>query len=136
MLTIQKSPGWSIDLEKNGIGISMGVYGLSKALLNSYAMILARENPHLQVNACSPGMIATDIMGNSLPWWVPIPNSVIRFLVTAIMGAKTPDEGTLSTMYLLFSDEIDGNGRYYGSDAKRSPLDKYRSPGSPPYCGP
>ena len=37
--------------------------------------------------------------------------------------------------HLLFG-ELEGNGRYYGSDAKRSPLDKYRSPGSPPYEGP
>ena len=51
-------------------------------------------------------------------------------------AGKTPDEGTVSTMYLLFDDAIEGNGRYYGSDAKRSPLDVYRSPGSPPYEGP
>jgi carbonyl reductase 1 len=35
-------------------------------------------------------------------------------------------------MHLLF-DELEGNGRCYGSDAKRSPLDRYRAPGSPPY---
>ena len=80
-------------------------------------------------------MIATDIMGSFLPWWVPIPSAVMRFLAAKLMGAKTPDEGTVSTMHLLFQD-LEGNGRYYGSDAKRSPLDKYRSPGSPEYEGP
>ena len=29
-----------------------------------------------------------------------------------------------------------GTGRYYGSDAVRSPMDRYRSPGAPPYEGP
>ena len=52
------------------------------------------------------------------------------------LTGKTPDEGTVSTMHLLFADGIEGNGRYYCSDAKRSPLDVYRSPGSPPYEGP
>ena len=28
-----------------------------------------------------------------------------------------------------------GQGYYYGSDAKRSPMHKYRSPGSPEYTG-
>lgn len=27
------------------------------------------------------------------------------------------------------------NNRYYGSDAKRSPLDRYRAPGDPEYDG-
>ena len=123
------------DLEAHGYGASMGVYGLSKALLNSYTMLLARQHPQLKVNACSPGMIATDIMGSFLPWWVPIPNVAVRFLAAKLAGAKTPDEGTVSTMHLLFAD-LEGNGRYYGSDAKRSPLDTYRSPGTAPYEGP
>ena len=83
-------------------------------------------------------MIATDLIGTFFPWWVPIPNPMVRWIARKGMNAKTPDEGTVSTMYLLFSPEIDGlpQGRYYGSDAKRSPLDVYRSPGSPPYDGP
>ena len=28
-----------------------------------------------------------------------------------------------------------GESWFYGSDAQRSPLDKYRSPGDPPYTG-
>ena len=48
-----------------GIGVSMGgSYGLSKALLNSYTLCLAREHPGLRVNSCSPGMIATDFFGS------------------------------------------------------------------------
>ena len=71
----------------------------------------------------------------SLPWWAPVPNMFLRFVAEKAMGAKTPDEGAFSTMHLLFA-ELVGNGRYYGSDGKRSPLDTYRKPGSPPYEGP
>eukprot|EP00316_Scyphosphaera_apsteinii_P005751 CAMPEP_0119302656 /NCGR_PEP_ID=MMETSP1333-20130426/4219_1 /TAXON_ID=418940 /ORGANISM="Scyphosphaera apsteinii, Strain RCC1455" /LENGTH=273 /DNA_ID=CAMNT_0007305075 /DNA_START=141 /DNA_END=962 /DNA_ORIENTATION=- len=133
---VEALPNGARDLEERGIGASMGVYGFSKACLNSYTILSAREHPHLKVNACSPGMIATDIMGCFLPWWVPIPNAAVQWLATKVMGAKSPDEGTVSTMHLLFSQDLSGNGRYYGSDAKRSPLDTYRSPGSPPYEGP
>ena len=125
------------DFEANGIGGSMGGhYGLSKALLCSYTMLVAREHPKLKVNSCSPGFVATDIFGTMLPWWAPVPNMFLRFVAEKAMGAKTPDEGAFSTMHLLFADNLEGNGRYYGSDGKRSPLDTYRKPGSPPYEGP
>jgi NAD(P)-dependent dehydrogenase (short-subunit alcohol dehydrogenase family) len=38
-----------------------GAYGLSKACLNAYTMIVAREHPNLSVNACTPGFCATDM---------------------------------------------------------------------------
>ena len=62
--------------------------------------------------------------------WVPrfVLNLALRY-----MGAKTPDEGTVSPCRLLFDDNLEGNGRYYGSDALRSPLDQARSPGDPEY---
>ena len=129
-------PTGAKEFGEHGIGASMGAYGLSKALLCAYTMLVAREHPGLKVNSCSPGMIATDFFSSALPWWVPVPNAFLRFLATQMMNAKTPDEGTVSTMHLLFADGLEGNGRYYGSDAKRSPLDAYRSPGSPPYEGP
>jgi hypothetical protein len=47
---------------------------------------------------------------------------------------KTPREGTVAPMHLLFG-ELEGNGHYYGSDALRSPLDRYRAPGSPAHTG-
>eukprot|EP00928_Gymnodinium_smaydae_P032180 TRINITY_DN23375_c0_g3_i1.p1 TRINITY_DN23375_c0_g3~~TRINITY_DN23375_c0_g3_i1.p1 ORF type:complete len:308 (-),score=40.88 TRINITY_DN23375_c0_g3_i1:204-1127(-) len=135
---VEAYPNGASDFKKHGVGVMAGAYGLSKALLNSYTMLLARENPSIKVNSCSPGMIATDIIGGLIPWWVPVPNPVLRWVAAKAMTAKTPDEGTVSTMYLLFSPELDDipQGRYYGSDAKRSPLDVYRSPGSPPYDGP
>ena len=45
------------------------------------------------------------------------------------MGGKTPREGATAPLFLLFG-EPEGSGLYYGSDSKRSPLDKYRAPGS------
>ena len=51
------------------------------------------------------------------------------------MGMKPPSEGTKATLFCLLGDP-QGNGRYYGSDAVRSPMDCYRSPGAPPYEGP
>lgn len=98
-------------------------YGLSKACANTYTLILAREHPNLRVNACTPGFIATDMTLHYAAGRSP-----------AEAGMKPPSEGAKAPMHLLFA-ELEGNGHYYGSDAKRSPLDRYRSPGSPAYTG-
>lgn len=91
-------------------------YGLSKACLISYTMLMARLHPDLKINAMTPGYILTDI--------------------TRGMGAtKPPEEGTKAAIHCLIG-ELEGNGRYYGSDALRSPIDRYRAPGDPPYEGP
>lgn len=100
-------------------------YGLSKALANTYTLILARHHPNLRVNACTPGFIETDLTR---------PRAEARGQAPAEMGMKPPEEGTRAAMFLLFG-EPEGNGRYYGSDAERSPLDRYRAPGTPPYGG-
>ena len=100
-------------------------YGFSKACGNSYTMILAREHPSLVVNACTPGFIATDMT---------LPYADTQGKSPAEMGMKTPAEGARAPMHLLFGT-LGGSGRYYGSDAKRSPLDRYRAPGSPEYTG-
>ena len=91
----------------------MDVYGLSKACVNAYTMQTARAHPDLVVNSLTPGFIDTDLTkgyGASLP----------------------PSAGTTVILYCLFGENV-GTGRYYGSDAKRSPLDRYRGPGEPPY---
>lgn len=100
-------------------------YGLSKACANSYTLLLARENPGLRINACTPGFIETDM---TRPW------AESRGKAPTDMGMKPPAEGTKSALFLLFG-KLQGNGRYYGSDAKRSPLDRYRAPGDPEYIG-
>lgn len=100
-------------------------YGLSKACANAYTSILARENPGYRINACTPGFIETDM---TRPW------AAAQNKAPAEMGMKPPAAGARAPMFLLFG-EPEGSGRYYGSDAKRSPLDRYRAPGDPPYSG-
>lgn len=102
-----------------------GAYGLSKACTNTYTLLLARENPTLRVNACTPGLIETDMTR-------PYPESQGK--APSEMGMKSPADGARSALFLLFG-EPEGNGRYYGSDAVRSPLDRYRAPGDPPHTG-
>eukprot|EP00466_Bigelowiella_natans_P015676 jgi/Bigna1/92136/estExt_fgenesh1_pm.C_40013 len=88
-------------------------YGISKAGLTAYTMHLAKKHPHITSSSCSPGFIAT--------------------AMTKGFGAKlTPMEGTVSLSHCLFG-KLGGNGWYFGSDAKRSPLDKARNPGDPEY---
>lgn len=100
-------------------------YGLSKACANSYTMLLAREHPSLRVNACTPGFIETDMTRHHAQSSGKSP---------AALGMKTPADGARSALHLLFGS-LQGNGRFYGSDGKRSPLDRYRAPGSPEYSG-
>ena len=102
-----------------------GAYGLSKACLNAYTIALARTHPALKINACTPGFIATDLTR-------PYAESSGRS--PQEMGMKSPAEGTRASMHLLFG-ELGASGWFFGSDAQRSPLDRYRSPGDPPYAG-
>ena len=88
-------------------------YGFSKACLNAYTMQTAFLFPHILVNSCTPGFIATD-------------------LTKGFGATNTPEMGTVSALHCLFDNEV-GSGRYYGSDAVRSPLDRYRGPGDAPY---
>ena len=107
-----------------GLG-QANAYGLSKACANLYTLMLAREHPKLRINACTPGFIETDMTRHHAESSGKSP---------AEMGMMSPAEGARSTLFLLFDERV-GNGHYYGSDAKRSPLDRYRAPGSPPYEG-
>jgi NAD(P)-dependent dehydrogenase (short-subunit alcohol dehydrogenase family) len=100
-------------------------YGLSKACTNTYTLQLARRHPHLRINSCTPGFIETDLTRGYAESQGKPP---------AELGMKSPDDGARCPLFLLFG-EPEGNGHYYGSDALRSPLDRYRSPGSPPYTG-
>lgn len=109
---------------KKGLGDG-SAYGFSKACANTYTMILAREHPGLVVNACTPGFIATDMTRRYAESEGKSP---------AELGMKTPAEGARAPMLLLFG-ALDGSGRYYGSDGKRSPMDRYRAPGSAEHTG-
>jgi NAD(P)-dependent dehydrogenase (short-subunit alcohol dehydrogenase family) len=110
--------------EKAGLGDG-DPYGFSKACANSYTLTLAREHPRLAINACTPGFIETDLTRHY---------AKERGIDASELGMKQPEDGALSAMHLLFG-ELHGNGHYYGSDAVRSPLDRYRAPGDAPYEG-
>ena len=100
-------------------------YGISKACGNAYTLSLAREYPELVINACTPGFIETELTRPIAERYGKTP---------AEMGMKSPEEGTVSAMHLLFGD-VTQSGHYYGSDALRSPMHCYRSPGTPAYTG-
>lgn len=102
---------------KNVLTTGQGTYGPSKAFVTAYTMFLARTYPNLLSNSVSPGFIDT--------------------AMTKGYGAKkTPEEGCVSTFHCLFTDRSKiGNGYYFGSDAKRSPLTRSRDPGTPEYTG-
>lgn len=120
-LAIEEGDG---DFESAGLP-SDSAYGLSKACLNAYTIALAREHPELTINACTPGFIETDLTR---------PMAERQDADPADLGMKPPEEGTRAQLHLLFG-EPGGSGWYFGSDAERSPLDRYRSPGDPPYTG-
>jgi len=100
-------------------------YGFSKACTNAYTMFLAGQYQNLTVNACTPGFIETDMTR---------PMAVSDGKTPAEMGMKSPEEGALASVFLLMGNP-EGSGHYYGSDCLRSPIDRYRSPGDPPYTG-
>ena len=116
--------GGAKEFAARGLG-NGSAYHLSKACVNAYTLHLARSFSQIKTNACTPGFIETDLTRPMAKFSGKTPQE---------MGMLSPENGTVSAMFLLF-DELEGNGRYYGSDAVRSPLDRYRSPGDPPYTG-
>ena len=62
------------------------------------------------------------------------PDLVIYLQAPTEMGMKSPEEGASASVFLLMGNPS-GSGHYYGSDCVRSPFDRYRSPGDPPYTG-
>ena len=114
-------------ISEKGLGQMSGIYfyGLAKACVNTYTFSMANIHPNIIMNSCSPGFIDTDL---TKPW--------------AVSSGKTPEEmgmlpvekGTIAPVHLLMGT-LEGNGRYYGSDAKRSPMHKTRNPNTPEYDG-
>jgi len=113
VVEVERAGGFTRDASRQQPGWC--AYGLSKAGLTAYAMLLARENPDLVVSSCSPGFINTKM--------------------TAGWGAELqPKDGTKSLKHCLFG-ALGGKGWYFGSDALRSPLHVMRNPGEPEYDG-
>lgn len=99
-------------------------YGMSKACANAYTVQLARQFPHFAINACTPGYIETDLVRPYAEQSGKSPQE---------MGMKSPDE--VEVVMQMLVGGLEGNGRYYGSDGIRSPMDKYRGPGEPAFEG-
>ncbi|KAI1374173.1 hypothetical protein F4677DRAFT_427422 [Hypoxylon crocopeplum] len=74
-------------------------YFPSKAALNAGTRILAQQNPHLLINCCCPGWVATDLGSQ------------------AGVPPKTPDEGATIPMRLAFGDIEGVSGRYWANDS-------------------
>ena len=104
-------------------------YGFSKACVNSYTLLCAAGRgpfqPGVFVNSLSPGFISTDLTRSMMVGMGKTPEE---------MGALSPEKGTAALWKVLF-DEKPANGWYYGSDCLRSPLDRYRAPGTPAWNG-
>merc|ERR1712226_750727 len=101
-----------------------GEYGLAKAAVNCYSLELARRFPKITVSSCTPGYIATDLTKDFLGG-----------KTAKEAGMKTPAEGARCPVYLMTEKLSWLSGWFFGSDCIRSPLHKYRSPGSPAYAG-
>ena len=112
-------------MSAKGLGATSSFYGLSKACVNTYTFYLSQKYPHLIVNACSPGWIETDLTrpGTDLGGG--------KRSGQRPAGIQPVEKGTIAPIHLLM-DELEGNGRYYGSDAKRSPMHKGRDPDKDP----
>ena len=100
-------------------------YGLAKACVNTYTFILSKQHPNIMMNSCSPGFIQTDL---TKPWLERSGKTPEE------MGMLPVEKGTVAPIHLLMGN-LEGNGRYYGSDSKRSPMHKARNPGEPEYDG-
>eukprot|EP00038_Savillea_parva_P018500 m.23961 g.23961 ORF g.23961 m.23961 type:complete len:315 (+) comp4120_c0_seq1:29-973(+) len=115
------------EFEASGFGKG-NEYGLSKAAVSCYTLNLARQHPELTINACTPGWIETDLTRA----WADANGTDPKKA-----GMKTPEQGAACPVYLALDDipTPPGEAWFYGSDSKRSPLHKYRSPGDPPFDG-
>ena len=109
--------GWGSDKSP------MACYGCSKALLNTYVKSVA-SSTRTFIAGASPGFISTALTAGFFTDKKP-----------EDAGALPVEESVHSTMHILFSAKREHSGWYFGSDCKRSPLTKYRSPGSPEYEG-
>ena len=120
---------FSRQLKMNGADdaqTSSKAYGFSKACANALTIVQARTNPTIKINSCTPGFIETDLTRTLAAGQGKSPSS---------MGMKQPRDGVESTIFLLMSADALVSGQYFGSDCKRSPLDRYRAPGDEPFLG-
>ena len=71
-------------------GGDWSAYGISKACTNAYSIYLAKKNPNLTINACTPGFIETDLTR---------PMAESNGKTPAEMGMKSPEEGVSASVF-------------------------------------
>ena len=101
--------------------------GIANGKIEAIQTNLAADGQEFDLKGCmvTPGFIETDMTRHM---------AVSGGKTPAEMGMKSPEEGTSASLFLLMGNP-EASGYYYGSDCLRSPLDRYRSPGDPPYNG-
>ena len=83
-------------------------YGLSKAALNVFTRDLAKMNPHLQVNACCPGFVDSDLSRGVMERNKVTPEQ---------MGMKPTESGAVAPVFLMM-EQVTGSGDFYGEGGK------------------
>ena len=123
--------------------------------LEGDAIAASPPNPFIAKLMASPPLPPPDALESALGEWTPLEIqfvatlSVATFLALLVCSLRCwvrhvqaraladlppPEKGTVAPLFCLFGDVTPG--WYYGSDAVRSPIDRYRGPGDPPFEGP
>ena len=117
----------------------MQAYGFSKALLNAYTRVLARAWPALQVCACTPGFVATDMTHgySQVGGYRPVIScAVVRQGIVAMQlvadvldrkwqadALKSTSEGAETPTFLVLAAADDlSSGAFYGDSQVRERL--------------
>jgi NAD(P)-dependent dehydrogenase (short-subunit alcohol dehydrogenase family) len=101
----------------------MQVYGRAKLALVMCGYALARrlEGTGVTVNALHPGLVATGMVDNAVPWWAKPFLGVIKLFLLS------PEEGARTTIYLATAPEVGSTtGKYFRrGKERRSPNISY-----------
>ncbi|XP_062025583.1 salutaridine reductase-like [Rosa rugosa] len=80
-------------VETNGWPINFSAYNVSKAALNAYTRVLAKNHPNIAINAVGPGYTSTDLNFN--------------------LGGHSAEEGAKGPVKLALSPEGGPSGLYF-----------------------
>ena len=107
-------PPKEVQNENEEDDILMIPYGLSKALANLLTLELSLRFPKLTINACTPGLVYTDMSKDRI-------NSSEK--THEELNVVPRDQCTRSCLLLLFG-EVERGG-FYRSNGEKCPMDRY-----------
>eukprot|EP00056_Hartaetosiga_gracilis_P010332 m.151981 g.151981 ORF g.151981 m.151981 type:complete len:328 (+) comp13296_c0_seq4:70-1053(+) len=82
-------------------GWHLQAYGFSKAMVNAFTRVVAKENPNLLITCCTPGFVDTEMVAT----------------YSGDGTKKSVEDGTRTPMWLITGDANEiKNGRMYGND--------------------